>query len=96
MKDTGYLNYEQYRDETDKTTPESEEQHKSELICKLETLYSQKDYRSLETIVGLAEALAEGEKDNLYWLVRTALRATEQDCSMCGYFLRGLQKKRGA
>lgn len=66
MEKLGYTSYDEYRLETNRRVPKTLEAHKKRLDKRLATLYRQKDFRALEAIMELSEALA-GEDENLYY-----------------------------
>ena len=66
MEKLGYTSYDEYRLETNRRVPKTQEAHKERLDKRLATLYRQKDFRALEAIMELSEALA-GEDENLYY-----------------------------
>lgn len=66
MEKLGYTSYDEYRQETNRRVPKTQEAYKKRLDKRLDTLYRQKDFRALEVIMELSEALA-GEDENLYY-----------------------------
>ena len=64
MEKFGYTSYDEYRQETNRRVPKTQEAHQKRLDKRLATLYRQKDFRALEVITELSEALA-GEDENL-------------------------------
>ena len=66
MEKLGYTSYDEYRLETNRRVPKTLEAHKKRLDKRLASLYRQKDFRALEAIMELSEALA-GEDENLYY-----------------------------
>lgn len=59
MTALGYQNYEEYRQETSRRMPKTVEAHQKKLTKTIASLYQQKDYRALEALLILAEALAD-------------------------------------
>lgn len=49
MEFMSYTTYEEYRQETNRRQPMTEERFRNKLIKKIDTLYRQKDYRSIDT-----------------------------------------------
>lgn len=66
MEKWGYTSYDEYRLETNRRVPKTQEAYQKRLDKRLATLYRQKDFRALEVITELSEALA-GEDENLYY-----------------------------
>ena len=66
MEKLGYTSYDEYRLETNRRVPKTQEAHKERLDKRLATLYRQKDFRALEVIMELSKALAGGD-ENLYY-----------------------------
>ena len=80
MEFMSYTTYEEYRQETNRRQPMTEERFRNKLIKKIDTLYRQKDYRSLEMMMELADALQEGTKDrqmDMYCTVSNLLKADD-------------------
>lgn len=88
MNAMGYQSYEQYREETCYRMPKTVEAHQKKLTKTMATLYQQKDYRALEALLHLAEALADDSISidrhaDLYWLVADAPKATDSALRIC-------------
>lgn len=99
MEAMGYPSYEAYREETNRRMPETIEAHQKELAGKLAVLYRQKDYRTLETIMELADVLAGGSNPErataIYWNVRDMMQATNTELEICRGLLRARAERRG-
>ena len=91
MNNYGYASYEEYLNETGKRgKPKTAERHREKLNKKLDTLYSQGDYRALEVITGLADELMKNEDEERYsdlWLtVLHLLDADNERIRFCRIF----------
>lgn len=88
MTAMGYQSYEQYREETCYRMPKTVENHQKKLTKAVAALYQQKDYRALEVLLHLAEALADDSISttrhaDLYRLMADAPKATDSELCIC-------------
>ena len=88
MTAMGYQSYEQYREETCYRMPKTVEAHQKKLTKAMAALYQQKDYRALEALLHLAEALADDSTSctrnaDLYLLMAHAPTATDSNLHLC-------------
>lgn len=98
MEAMGYSSYEEYRVETNRRMPKTLEAHKKKLEKKLNVLYQQKDYRALEVVMELVDALADDSEPvkakYVYWIVGDILEASESDLEICSSLLRVQSERR--
>ena len=91
MKFMGYESYEAYRHETNRRQPHTEDSFRKKLDEKIDELQRQRDFRSLEMLIELADALHGDEEDremNLYLTVRNLLTANQEQMHRIFVFTR--------
>ena len=95
MEFMSYENYDQYRKETNRRQPHTEKRFREKLDKKIDGLYMQRDYRSLEMLIELVEALQQGDEDqqmDLYFTVSNLLRADKEQMHRLFLFVRTYMK----
>ena len=95
MEFMAYESYEEYRIETNRRQPHTEDRFRKKLDRKIDELQRQKDFRSMEALIELVEALQQGDEDqqmDLYFTVSNLLRADKEQMHRLFLFVRTYMK----
>lgn len=97
MRIYSYENYEEYRKEVSPKPPRTLEAHQKRLADALDRLYQQNDYRSLDIVFRLSNALGDDESHDLRCLmgevIGAILRFDDRLRGVVKCFILGLQKQ---